>query len=186
MLFRSGLRSSPETGKKDCYLLDFSGNICRFFEDFNEIYFNGLDQLDDGDKLDKKIRTKEDFEPKGCPSCGFKPFHKRCMACGYERVSKQVSSTSGGEMQEIFIGDGKNKKKIADNAKHLWDQVCTYARMHSKPESQSGRAYHLFRQITGMEPKWYFSATSPLIQINPSVVNKIRQLNIAYKKRMGK
>ena len=31
-----GLRSSPVTGKKDCYLLDFSGNIVRFFEDFND------------------------------------------------------------------------------------------------------------------------------------------------------
>ena len=54
--------SDLETGKKDCILLDFSGNIIRFFEDFNDIYFNGLDKLDDGDKLDKKIREKEEFE----------------------------------------------------------------------------------------------------------------------------
>ena len=37
-----GLRSSPETGKKDCLLLDFSGNIIRFFEDFNDVYFNEI------------------------------------------------------------------------------------------------------------------------------------------------
>ena len=138
-----GLRSSPETGKKDCHLLDFSGNIIRFFEDFNEVYFNGLDALDDGDKLDKKVRTAEEFEKKGCPRCGFTPFHKRCMACGYEKVSKQISEALPGHMKEIFIGEGKNKKKLADNAEHLWNQCCTYARIFSKPENQSGRAWHL-------------------------------------------
>lgn len=178
-----GLRSSPETGKTDCRLLDFSGNIVRFFEDFSDIYFNGLEKLDDGDKLDKKIRTQEEHEVKGCPKCGYKPFHKRCMACGYERVSKQVSVAVPGQMSEIFIGEGKNKKKLADNAEHLWNQVCTYARFHSKPDTQSGRAWHLFRQITGQETKWKFSS-APNVEITKNVYNKIRQMNIAYKKGM--
>ncbi len=176
-----GLRSSPDTEKKDCHLLDFSGNIVRFFEDFNDIYFNGLDKLDDGDKLDKKIRTQEEFETKGCPKCGFTPFHKRCMACGYEKVSKQVSEALPGQMTEIFIGEGKNKKKLADNAEHLWNQVCTYARYHSKPEKQSGRAWHLFKKITGQETRWAFSK-APNVEINRTVLNKIRQLNMAYAK----
>jgi superfamily II DNA or RNA helicase len=178
-----GLRSSPDTGKTDCRLLDFSGNIVRFFEDFSDIYFNGLEKLDDGDKLDKKIRTQEEHEVKGCPKCGYKPFHKRCMACGYERVSKQVSVAVPGQMSEIFIGEGKNKKKLADNAEHLWNQVCTYARFHSKPDTQSGRAWHLFRQITGQETKWKFSS-APNVEITKNVYNKIRQMNIAYKKGM--
>ena len=180
-----GLRVSPETGKKDCHLLDFSGNIIRFFEDFNEIFFNGLAELDAGDKLDKKIRTKEEFDAKGCPRCGYTPFHKRCMACGYERVSKQVSEALPGHMKEIFIGEGSNKKKLADNAEHLWNQICTYARYHSKPESQSGRAWHLFKQMTGQDTKWAFSK-APNVEITTNVVNKIRQMNIAFKKRTSK
>lgn len=178
-----GLRSSPDTGKKDCHLLDFSGNIVRFFEDFSDIYFNGLEKLDDGDKLDKKIRTQEEHEVKGCPKCGYKPFHKRCMACGYEKMAKQISVAVPGQMSEIFIGEGKNKKKLADNAEHLWNQVCTYARYHSKPDKQSGRAWHLFRQITGQETKWAFSS-APNVEITNNVYNKIRQMNIAYKKGM--
>ena len=179
-----GLRSSPDTGKKDCHLLDFSGNIIRFFEDFNDIYFNGLDRLDDGDKLDKKVRTAEEFEKKGCPRCGFTPFHKRCMACGYEKVSKQISEALPGHMKEIFIGEGKNKKKLADNAEHLWNQVCTYARIYSKPEKQSGRAWHLFRQITGQETQWSFQR-APQVEITRNVMNKIKQMNIAFKKGAG-
>jgi superfamily II DNA or RNA helicase len=180
-----GLRSSPETGKTDCLLLDFSGNIVRFFEDFNEIYFNGLDKLDDGDKLDKKIRDKEEFEAKGCPKCGFKPFYKRCMGCGHERVSQNISEALPGEMKEIFIGTGSNKKKLADSAEHLWHQVSTYARMNSKPENQSGRAWHLFKNITGQETKWSFSK-APDVEISNNVINKIRQLNIAHRKAVSK
>ena len=178
-----GLRSSPDTGKKDCHLLDFSGNIIRFFEDFNEIYFNGLDKLDDGEKLDKNIRKDEDYEPKGCPKCGYTPFHKRCMACGYEKVSTQISAALPGHMQEIFIGEGKNKKKLADNAEHLWNQVCTYARIHSAPEKQSGRAWHLYKKITGQETMWQFSK-APNVEITRNVINKITQLNMAWKKGM--
>lgn len=176
-----GLRSSPDTGKTDCILLDFSGNIIRFFEDFNEIYFNGLDKLDDGEKLDKTIRKDEDYEPKGCPKCGYTPYHKRCMACGYEKVSTQVSEALPGHMKEIFMGEGKNKKKLADNAEHLWNQVCTYARIHSQPEKQSGRAWHLFKKITGQETMWQFSK-APNVEITKNVLNKIRQLNMAYSK----
>ena len=176
-----GLRSSPETEKKDCYLLDFSGNIVRFFEDFNDIYFNGLEKLDDGEKLDKTARTKEEFESKGCPRCGYSPFHKRCMACGYEKVSKQISDALPGHMREIYIGEGKNKKKLADNAEHLWNQICSYARFHSKPDKQSGRAWHLFKQMTGQETQWQFSR-APTVEISKNVYNKIQSMNIAFKR----
>jgi superfamily II DNA or RNA helicase len=178
-----GLRSS--SGKKDCHLLDFSGNIVRFFEDFNDIYFNGLDALDDGEKLDKEIRKKEDFEAKGCPRCGYSPFHKRCMACGFEKVSAQISDALPGHMQEIFIGEGKNKKKLADNAEHLWQQVVTYARIHSKADSQQGRAYHLFKKITGQDPMWKFS-TAPNVEISRNVIGKITAMNMAWKKGAGR
>lgn len=176
-----GLRSSPDTGKKDCFLLDFSGNIVRFAEDFTEVFFNGLDKLDDGEKLDKKIRKDEDYELKGCPKCGYSPFTKRCMGCGYERPSKQMEKALDGQMSEIFIGEGKNKKKLADNAEHLWHQVVAYARHHSAPEKQQGRAYHLFKKITGQDPMWKFT-TAPAVEITRNVYNKIQQMNIAYKK----
>jgi len=175
-----GLRSSPETGKKDCHLLDFSGNVIRFFEDFNDIYFNGLDALNDGEKLDKKVRTKEEFEKKGCPRCGYQPFHKRCMACGFEKQITTVTEVRPGDMREIYMGEGKNKKKMADNAEHLWHQCVSYARIYSKPESQQGRAYHLFKKITGHDPIWKFT-TAPQVQIMNAVYNKIQQMNMAYR-----
>ena len=180
-----GLRSSTETGKTDCYLLDFSGNIVRFAEDFTEVFFNGLDKLDDGEKLDKKIRKDEDYEAKGCPRCGYSPFAKRCMSCGYEKPAREMVDAEVGVMKEIFIGEGKNKKKLADNAEHLWHQIVAYAKVHSAPEKQQGRAYHLFKKMTGQDPLWRFT-TAPAVEITRNVHNKIQQMNIAYKKGIGR
>jgi DNA repair protein RadD len=175
-----GLRSSHDTGKKDCYLLDHSGNIVRFKDDFEDIFFSGLDALDMGEKLDKTIRKDEDKdEAKGCPSCGYKPFSKRCMACGFEHQAQVLVEAFPGEMREVMLG----KKKLADDHIHLWNQVCTYARAHSQPVRQSGRAWHLFQKITGRTPpQGYRFADAPNVEITRNVRNKITSLNMAFVK----
>jgi len=175
-----GLRASPDTGKTDCILLDHTGNIVRFADDYTEIYFNGLDALDAGEKLDKSIRRDDkDKEVKACPSCGYKPFGKRCMACGFERQSQSLVEHQPGEMQEVMLG----KKKLADDKRHLWEQVCTYARAHSTPDKQRGRALKLYKDMTGAWPtrEWDIAST-PDVQITSNVMNKIKSLNIAFQR----
>lgn len=173
-----GLRSSPDTGKVDCLLLDHSGNITRFAEDYTSIFFNGLEALDMGEKLDKTIRKEpEDFEAKGCPSCGYKPFAKRCMSCGFEKQELALVEAVPGEMQEVMLG----KKKLADDHSHLWAQLCTYARAHSAPDKQAGRAWHLFQKIVGSPPpRAYRFADTPNTEITRNVRNKITSLNVAF------
>jgi hypothetical protein len=107
------------------------------------------------------------------------------MACGFEKVSTALTEVKPGTMDEIFIGEGKRKKKMADSAEHLWNQCVTYARIHSKPESQQGRAYHLFKKMTGHDPIWRFTS-APNVEILNAVYNKIQHMNIAYKKGLRK
>lgn len=173
-----GLRSSPDTGKVDCLLLDHSGNILRFAEDYSDIFFDGLDALDMGEKLDKAIRKEnEEYEAKGCPSCGYKPFAKRCMSCGFEHQAAALVESVPGEMQEIMLG----KKKLADDHQHLWAQLCAYARAHSQPEKQAGRAWHLYQKITGQQPPQSYRFTdTPNAPITRNVQNKITSLNMAF------
>lgn len=177
-----GLRSSPATGKKDCILLDHSGNIVRFAEDFEQVFFNGVESLDMGEKLDKTARQDEpeEYEAKGCPGCGHSPFRKRCMACGFEKPAPAIESATAGQMVEIAIGKGKSRKVLADSPAHLWGQVCAYARAHSAPEKQHGRAWHLFNEITGNQPpsSWHIS-TTPDAPLLPAVASKIKSMNIA-------
>ena len=73
------------------------------------------------------------------------------------------------------------KKKLADDHRHLWEQVCTYARSHSAPDKQAGRAWHLFNKIIGNAPPkaWRFNDT-PNVEITRNVRNKITSLNVAY------
>lgn len=171
-----GLRSSPETGKVDCLILDHAQNMDRFAEDFEDIYFNGLDKLDDGEKLDKSIRKDdEDKEKPSCPKCGHSPFFKRCMACGHERQSIALVDQVPGELQEVMIG----KKKVADDRRHLWEQLCTHARMYKAGEKQQKYALALFKEMTGVWPKWSWSFdATPDVPITANTANWIRSNNI--------
>jgi superfamily II DNA or RNA helicase len=178
-----GLRSSPETGKTDCMLLDFSGNIIRFAEDFEDVFHNGLAALDHGEKLDKAIRRDEDKQERACPSCGRTPFAKRCMACGFESQSASLIVHESGEMREILIG----KRKAADDPRHLWEQLCTLSRTRGNPDKAAARAYVWFKEITGVTPlrSWQFDAT-PNVPVSRPVMNKIQSMRIAYAKAMAR
>jgi superfamily II DNA or RNA helicase len=175
-----GLRSAPEAGKTDCILLDHSGNIVRFREDFEGIYHNGLAALDMGEKLDKAIRKEEEQqEPKGCPSCGYNPFFKRCMSCGHEHKSMSDISHQSGVMHEIKIGN----KKAAENPLHLWQQLTAYVMDRGNPDTRQGRAAHLYKDIIGTFPPRDFriDSTDPA-PISQAVMNKIKSKMIAYHK----
>lgn len=179
-----GLRSSLATNKRDCLLLDFSGNIIRFADDFSDIFYNGLDELDMGEKLDKAIRRDDEEKPEGkaCPECGYTPCGKRCVSCGFEHQSASLIQAEAGEMREVMIG----KTKYADDKRHLWEQACAYARGHSAPEKQPGRAKNIFKDIAGEWPpsSWNFDST-PSAAITRAVLNKIKARNIAFSKAMS-
>ncbi len=176
-----GLRSSPDTGKTECILLDFSGNIIRFMSDFEDIYFNGLSALDMGEKLDRTIRDddEEEKKPKKCPQCGHTPFAKRCIACGYEHQAQSGIIHEPGKLTEIMVG----KAKAADNPLHLWGQVCAYARSHGNPDTASGRAWHLYNHIAGHPlprhmPRFEEMPPSPVTR---ATMNAIKAKQIAYR-----
>lgn len=178
-----GMRSSP--GKVDCRLLDHSGNFCRFLADFEDIYYNGLDALDAGEKLDKTIRQDEDAEPKGCPKCGHKPFFKHCVACGYERPPQPLIEHEPGVMKELRLTQDR------DVARELWNQVCSYVRAVSgtdKPlNKQAGRAWYLFRDLAGYDaPKSFVFDEAPIVPISKNVAGRIKSRNIAFAKARRK
>jgi superfamily II DNA or RNA helicase len=170
-----GLRSSKDTGKDNCLLLDHSGNIQRFLSDYTDVFFNGFTSLDTSEKLDKEVRKDEDYTPAGCPKCGYKPFMRRCMSCGHEKQSQILEDASSGEMQELFIG----KTPVAKTKQDFWAQLCTYARQTS-PKAR-GRAWHLYQDIVGDKPNGLtrFEDT-PDVAVHPATLRKIQSLRIKF------
>ena len=176
-----GLRSSPETGKTECLMLDFSGNIIRFADDFSKIYYEGLDKLNDGELLDKEVRKDEQHEPKACPKCGYTPMGgKKCVGCGYETPARSLIEHQAGEMQEIVL----NGKKLAPDQANLWAQLAAYAKEHNRNGKAQGQASCWFRDITGKWPPDGFRVeTTPSIPVTRNTLNKIRSLQIAFAHR---
>lgn len=170
------LRCFP--GKEFGLLLDHSGNSLRFAEAFEEMYFHGLKSLDDGEKLDSEIRkepSEEAAPKKGCPKCGFKPFARRCMGCGFEVEVAGTIEHATGVMEEVSLGKGKSIDKQA-----LYEQCVAYARDNSKPEKQKGRAACIYKDMVGEWPPyaWHPDKVPADAQVSKEVRGKIVYANI--------
>lgn len=191
-----GLRSSPETGKTDCILLDFSGNIIRFADDFSDVYFNGLADLDNGERLDKEVRQdKETKQAKGCPACGAKPMGRRCIACGFEPVRASLVEHEHGKSQAIDpLGLGLEpdfvRKKYAKNHAELWAMLATYEKavaakkaLKGRESNAAGSAAHRYKELTGRWPsrEWGFDSV-PHTPPTPALSQKLTSLRIAFAK----
>ena len=175
-----GLRSAP--GKTECLLLDHSGNITRFAEDFTRIYFYGLETLDDGEAMDKVVRKDDtdERERTGCPSCGFKPFRQRCMGCGHEIPRQSLVTHEAGEMQEVVLG----KKKLADDKRHLWNQLVAVAQASDKIQKKEGFAKLKYKEWTGDWPPFDFSfSRAPAVEVSPAVASRLKSERIRDRHR---
>lgn len=185
-----GLRSSP--GKEDCILLDFSGNIIRFADDFSDIYFNGLSDLDSGEKLDREAREEDVKKPsKACPSCGFKPMGRRCIKCGFEPVRASLVEHQHGKSVEVDVlgnaGPDFVRKGYAKTAAELYAMIATHEKNRNAARVASGRkvgdakgsAAHRYRELTGNWPNFSFEH-APTVQPSPALQSKLTSLQIAW------
>ena len=175
-----GLRCAP--GKTECILLDFSGNVLRFQPDYEEIYFNGLAELDAGEKLDKEPREIDpNVESKGCPRCGHKPFANRCTQCGNTRPS-EIEHAEGAAIEfDVLSGSGR----YAKDRPELWAMICTAKRNTAGPSSNpKGSSAHAYREITGAWPSrgWDYES-APRVTPSPALLGKLKSLQIAFRNR---
>jgi DNA repair protein RadD len=177
-----GLRGSP--GKDECLLLDHSGNVVRFRDDFSEIYFNGLTELDAGERLDKTVREDDGAEAssKPCPSCGATPMGKRCIRCGFEPVRVSAVEHHKGEAQELDVLF--NVKKYAPSLRELYNAIASYKRAHAKPGGNpKGATAHAYKDITGTwPPRSFVYETAHADTISDALVKKLKSRMIAFAK----
>lgn len=153
-----GLRPSPETGKKDCILIDHSGAV----------YAHGrLDEpvswsLDVTERIqDRQARVVKERKPITCQKCKAVYQGKPCCPeCGHiqERFGKKVDVKEGtllevgrdGQTQELPIEDAYKVR--------FYSELLGYCAAKNK---KPGFAYHTFQKKFGHKPPWGVPAAEP-------------------------
>jgi len=93
-------------GKEFGLWLDHSGNYIRFREDWEEIYAEGVKDLDKKIEKTKKEPTEGEKAEQQCPQCHalwIKGSHS-CASCGYVRPRRQIEAVEGELVELGFNG----------------------------------------------------------------------------------
>ncbi|MDD5084182.1 MAG: DEAD/DEAH box helicase family protein [Candidatus Moranbacteria bacterium] len=173
----------PHESKTAGIWLDHSGNYLRFKDEWEALYEGGVTELDDGAEKPKAEPSDIEKEQAKCPECGslWQSKSDMCPHCGHVRVRRNEVITLPGELHEIRIGG----ELAAETPHQLYQMCCWYARTHSAPDKQAGRAYYLYKGITGAKPDWDYESTPSALLSRP-VQNKITQFNVAYSASLKK
>lgn len=95
-----GLRIHP--GKTECIVLDHSGNCVRFWGAMHHFLANGVTELDDGAKKERKKVEEGEKKPITCSNCAH--VHDplpACPSCGHVYKRKQSIEHAPGALSEV-------------------------------------------------------------------------------------
>lgn len=144
--------ADPES-KQFALWLDHSGNYLRFREDWEDVFENGVHELDDGKEKPKKEPTEKEKKEAKCPRCeAYMPrFADTCSHCGYVKEKKSLVDSVPGEMTELQAMSRENKQ--------AWWSMCQWKVQH---EGWSpGRAAHTYKDKFGVWPKGLADVPAP-------------------------
>lgn len=133
-------------GKEFALWLDHSGNYLRFQDDWDDVYENGIDKLDDGREKAKKEPTSEEKEAAKCPKCShvWPGNADTCPCCGYVRARKTEITAVPGELQELAANAEKAKKR---------DWLAQLVGFALEKNRKPGWAAYLYEDKFGQLPK---------------------------------
>ena len=167
----------PFAGKEFGVVIDHAGNVLRFREDWERIYGDGVDALDDGLEKPRKEPTVKEKEAAKCPKCShlWPGNADVCPCCGHVRERRNEVMQVAGEVIELHGGD---RAKASKEDKQQWySGLLGYAESHGY---KNGWAYHKYHEKWGVYPGGLRQvAQAPA----PEVMSWIKSRNIAFAKR---
>lgn len=174
------MRASP--GKEFGLWLDHSGNVMRFYADTEEVFQNGISELDDG-KLEEKARkepTEKEREEIRC-GCGhlLAIQDKACPGCGKERKARTLVDQVPGEMVEID-GTKLNKSTSWDDKRAFIAGLRRYAIEHGYA---SGWVAHKYKTRFGVWPNDPRVKSEPPAEYGVELSRWLKSQAIRYAKR---
>ena len=164
-------------GKEFGLWLDHSGNYIRFREDWEEIYAEGVKDLDKKIEKTKKEPTEGEKAEQQCPQCHalwIKGSHS-CASCGYVRPRRQIEAVEG-ELFEL----GFNGRVEKDIKQKFYSELLYIAQ---EREYNPYWASNKYREKFGVWPR-----NLEEVRRVPSLETQkwVQHRNIAWSKRQNK
>jgi DNA repair protein RadD len=164
-------------GKEFAIWLDHSGNYLRFREDWDEVFEQGVDKLDEGKEKAKKEPTERQKTESKCPVCSalWPSNSDTCYNCGHVRERKNKVIAVDGEMVELAGSASRESKQS------FWNQMIWLQRYQGW---SSGRAAHTYKDKFGVWPRGLNDNTPEMIssETKTFIDKKMRQ----FLKSIGK
>jgi len=147
-------------GKTEAIVLDHSGNVARFWNACNELFENGVTELDDGKKKEKpKAKDKDDEkEMVKCPQCRAMHMPRpSCPSCGHEYPKRKPIEHVPGNLKELVAtGNPALMRKM------LWPQVCSIVLEATQDIDKAQRkAQAIYHELTGTFAQARIETTTP-------------------------
>ena len=168
----------PHPDKEFALWLDHSGNYIRFRDDWDEVYSNGVDELNEVREKAKKEPTQKEKEASKCPVCSalWPRSSDTCTSCGHVRKRRNEISSVNGEMVEL----AETTRAMKEDKQDFYSELKFIALAKNYNPHW---ADHKYREKFGVWPRGL--ADTPK---HPSLktVNWIKHKNIAFVKGKNK
>lgn len=164
----------PCEGKEFAVWLDHSGNYLRFRDDWEQVFDNGVHQLDDQVEKAKREPTDRVKKESKCPKCGYlwPKSADSCPACGHVRQRRSEVQRVDGVLEELMA----NRKRISTEQQDFYSELLWYANHKNWNPNWAG---HKYREKFGSWPdKLIKSEKVP----SPPTLKWIRSRQIAWAK----
>lgn len=163
------------SSKEFALWLCHSGNYLRFLEDWEDVYANGVTEIDEGREKPRKEKTQAEKEAAKCPKCNaFWPGRAdTCACCGFMRVRRNEVVVNPGELQELATG-----QNVKDHAtkQSFYSQLLTLA---SDRGYSDGWVAHKYKEKFTAWPRGLDRVAEP---VSVEVARWVKSRQIAWAK----
>ena len=130
----------PDYGKDFALWICHSGNYLRFKDEWEDVYVNGVSELDDGKEKPKKEPSKEEKEAAKCPKCShiWPSNSDMCAHCGHVRQRKNEVIEKPGNLVEL----GYSLQNDADMKRSFYHQLYYIERERNYRPKWAMAMYH--------------------------------------------
>jgi len=163
-------------GKEFALWLDHSGNYLRFRKDWENVYTDGVHELDEEREKAKKEPSEREKKESQCPSCHVLwTGGDTCYNCGYVRERKNKVIDVAGELQELGSAmSGESKQEF-------WSMMQWYVIYKGWSK---GRAANTYREKFGVWPR--FLDDKQIRHPSPEVEKFVQKKLYAFLKKTGR